>query len=175
VVISADEYRRLKHRDREVLMAGELSDADLAAIAHTEMRPRHAHLDQKLEGWGVPLPVPEPGLVISYAYLWHWEYREGQEDAEKKRPCAVILTTRAALEQTIVTILPVTHSAPEAGTEVVEIPLAVKRRLGLDEVRSWVVVSEVNRFLWPGPDLPPVSRSDPGRFAYGLLPPSLFR
>lgn len=50
VVISADEYRRLKRLDREVLRAGELSDADLAVIAGTEMDPRHAHLDKELEG-----------------------------------------------------------------------------------------------------------------------------
>jgi prevent-host-death family protein len=50
VVMSVDEYRRLKRRDREVLRAGELSDADLAAIARTEMDPRHAHLDKELEG-----------------------------------------------------------------------------------------------------------------------------
>jgi prevent-host-death family protein len=49
VVISADEYRRLTRRDREVLRAGELSDADLAAIAGTEMDPRHTHLDKELE------------------------------------------------------------------------------------------------------------------------------
>lgn len=48
VMISVDEYRRLKRRDREVLRAGELSDADLAAVAGTEMDPRHAHLDKEL-------------------------------------------------------------------------------------------------------------------------------
>ena len=49
VMISVEEYRRLKRRDREVLKAGELSDADLAAIAQTEMHPRHVHLDQEVE------------------------------------------------------------------------------------------------------------------------------
>jgi hypothetical protein len=44
-----DEYRRLKRRDRQVLRAGDLSDADLEAIAKTEMDPRHAHLDKELE------------------------------------------------------------------------------------------------------------------------------
>jgi len=85
------------------------------------------------------------------------------------------LTTQGASGETIVTALPITHSAARASAETVEIPLAVKRRLGLDEARSWVIVSEVNRFLWPGPDLRPVSRNEPGRFEYGLLPPSLFR
>jgi prevent-host-death family protein len=49
VMLSADEYRRLKRRDREVLRAGYLSDADLEAIAKTEMDPRHAHLDEELK------------------------------------------------------------------------------------------------------------------------------
>jgi prevent-host-death family protein len=49
VILSVDEYRRLKRRDREVLKTGDLSDADLEAIAKTEMDPRHAHLDRDLE------------------------------------------------------------------------------------------------------------------------------
>ena len=49
VMLSVDEYRRLKRRDREVLRAGDLSDANLAAIAKTEMHPRHAHLDEELK------------------------------------------------------------------------------------------------------------------------------
>ena len=49
VMLSADEYRRLKRRDRAVLRAGDLSDADLEAIAKTEMDPRHAHLDEELK------------------------------------------------------------------------------------------------------------------------------
>jgi prevent-host-death family protein len=49
VMLSVDEYRRLKRRDREVLRAGDLSDDDLAAIAKVEMDPRHAHLDKELE------------------------------------------------------------------------------------------------------------------------------
>ena len=65
---------------------------------------------------------------------------------------------------------PVTHSPPERPEEAVEIPAVVKRRLGLDEARSWIVVSEINRFIWPGPDLRPVSRAEPERFEYGFLP-----
>ena len=49
VMLSANEYRRLKRRDREVVRAGNLSDADLEAIAKTEMDPRHAHLDEELK------------------------------------------------------------------------------------------------------------------------------
>jgi hypothetical protein len=74
----------------------------------------------------------------------------------------------------LVTVAPVTHSAPSSPGEGVEIPLATKQRLGLDDARSWVIVSEVNDFVWRGPDLRPVSH-DASRFDYGLLPPGLFR
>ncbi len=49
VVLAVEEYQRLKRRDREVLLVGELSDADLAAIATTEMDPRHNHLNAELD------------------------------------------------------------------------------------------------------------------------------
>ena len=49
VMISIEEYRKLQRQSREVLRAGELSDADLAAIAAVEMDPRHADLDKELE------------------------------------------------------------------------------------------------------------------------------
>ena len=121
----------------------------------------------------MPLPVPEPGLVISYSYLWHSEYERDQEEGLKDRPCAIILVAEDDAGETVVTVVPVTHSPPEG--EAVEIPLTIKRRLRLDEARSWVVVSEVNRFVWPGPDLRPMPRGEPERFDYGFLPPSLFR
>ncbi len=49
VVLSAEESRRLRRRSREVLRAGDLTDADLDAIAKTEMNLRHRHLDRELE------------------------------------------------------------------------------------------------------------------------------
>ena len=123
----------------------------------------------------MPLPEPEPGLVIGYAYLWFSEFEQGREEARKERPCAIILTIREANEQVIVIVAPITHAPPQHADEAVEIPPPTKRRLGLDEARSWVIVSEVNRFTWPGPDLRPVSRGEADRFDYGFVPPSLFR
>ncbi len=49
VVLSSEEYRRLLRRSREVLRAGDLTDAELEQIAKTEMDPRHNHLDRELE------------------------------------------------------------------------------------------------------------------------------
>lgn len=48
VLLSAAEYRRLKRRDREALFAGELSDADLEAVAVSEMPPGREHLNDEL-------------------------------------------------------------------------------------------------------------------------------
>jgi hypothetical protein len=71
-----------------------------------------------------------------------------------------------------VVVLPITHSQPDKDTDSIEIPLNTKLRLGLDGSRSWIVVSEANRFRWPGPDL---RRTGPGdSFAYGKIPPDFF-
>ena len=51
VLVSAEEYQRLRRRDRRALRAEELSEADLAAIAASEMSPEHSHLDEELGDW----------------------------------------------------------------------------------------------------------------------------
>ena len=51
VVLSADEYERLKRRDRRVVSAGELTDAEVALIAAAEVPAEHAHLDDELKHW----------------------------------------------------------------------------------------------------------------------------
>jgi hypothetical protein len=122
----------------------------------------------------VALPSPEPGLVISYSYLWNSEHETGREDGTKDRPCVVIIAVRGEGGRQVVTVAPVTHAAPSVPGQAVEIPLATKQRLGLDDARSWVVVSEVNDFVWPGTDIRPLPH-DASRFDYGLLPPGLFR
>jgi len=114
------------------------------------------------------------GHVFRYAYLWDRESREGREEGEKDRPC-LVLAIVALDEEGIPTVrvLPVTHAPPLSPNEAIEIPPAVKDRLRLDSERSWIVLTESNRFVWPGPDLrPPLSESGDGY--YGPLPPALF-
>jgi hypothetical protein len=61
----------------------------------------------------MPIPTPEPGLVISYAYLWRYEHDVGQEEGRKDRPSVIVLAIeREADGTTIVTVLPITHSPP---------------------------------------------------------------
>lgn len=120
-------------------------------------------------------PTPEPGLVIRYAFLWREAAARGQEEGDKDRPCAIVLTTADANGDTVVTVLPITHSPPRDPDLAVEIPHATNQRLGLDDDRSWIVVTDANRFIWPGPDLRPRVPGDAASIAYGLLPAALFR
>jgi hypothetical protein len=122
----------------------------------------------------VPLPKPVPGLLIRYGYLWREEHARGQEEGVKDRPCAVVLVTANEDGEQWVTVLPLTHMPPSVPELAVEIPAATKRRLGLDDERSWVVLHEANRFLWPGPDLRPARPGDAATVAYGQLPYALF-
>jgi hypothetical protein len=123
----------------------------------------------------MPLPAPLPGLVIRYSYLWHHEHLAGQEEGRKDRPCAIVAAVRPADEgEARVLVLPVTHRPPSQAALAVEIPVRVKERLRLDPERSWVVLSEWNEFIWPGPDLRRAPGSDESSVAYGMLPPSLF-
>ncbi len=119
------------------------------------------------------LPHPVPGLVIRYAYLWQSEFSKGQEEGLKDRPCAVILVTTDDDGEKLVTALPVTHTPPYDPQAAVEISHATEMRFGLDDDRSWIILTEANRFTWPGPDLR-ILNNDSGSIAYGLLPRALF-
>lgn len=83
----------------------------------------------------------------------------------------MVLAVTGAGSELRLTVAPVTHSAPERAGDAVEMPAIVKRDLGLDHERSWIVVTEVNRFLWPGPDVRPMADGDP---YYGAIPDWLF-
>ena len=124
----------------------------------------------------MPLPKPTPGLVVRYSYLWREEHLKGQEEGVKDRPCAIILVvTDEDNDDHTVTVLPITHTPPHQADDAIEIPAPTKLRLGLDDERSWVVLTEANRFIWPGPDLRPARQDDLNSVAFGLLPESLFK
>lgn len=120
----------------------------------------------------MPLPEPEPGLVIRYDYLWTHEAAAGR-DQGKERPACLVAAMDPSASPRFVVILPITHSQPAGGTIGVEIPAKVRDALGLDDAPSWVIVSEHNIDEWPNAGLAPL----PGRsgvFAYGFIPPALF-
>jgi hypothetical protein len=90
---------------------------------------------------------PVPGLVIRYSYLWHGEAQKKRIEGLKNRPCAVVLShsnIRQFPGQFVADVLPITHTPTDGA---VEIPVSVKRRMGLDDGPSWIVTTEINRFF----------------------------
>ena len=116
------------------------------------------------------MKLPGVGAVIRYAYLWAAEAARGQDEGVKDRPCAVVVSTIDDAGDAILLVLPITHSPSGARDLAVEIPAKTKDRLGLDDARSWIVTTEYNRFVWPGPDIRPDAS---GNAIIGLLPAGL--
>ena len=118
--------------------------------------------------------TPEPGDVLSYAYLWHREALTGQEEGLKDRPTVVVVAQTTVSGRTHLLVAPITHTAPKSSTEAIELPQSVKKFLGLDADKSWIVVTELNRFAWPGPDVRPIKTGDSSSPHYGPIPAWLF-
>ena len=102
-----------------------------------------------------------------------WDCRCAPEEEDRVKRVPAILLATSAGKWIEVLALPITHTPPSNPKEAFELPPATKVRLGLDGERSWVVLTEVNWFVWPGPDLRRVS---PQRDTclYGFLPENIF-
>jgi hypothetical protein len=112
------------------------------------------------------------GWIFRYVYLWDWQRREGREEGDKDCPCLVLAIVMITEEGApVVRVLPITHTPPADPAEAIEIPAEIKSRLRLDAEPSWIVLTESNRFTWPGPDLRHLE-SVSGYF--GALTPGLF-
>jgi hypothetical protein len=130
-------------------------------MAGTEARPRHSvfvSLDQG--GTGRPRRGCEGPAV---------RHRAGVLGSD------TIVAIDDAQDRMRVIVLPITHTAPQPPHEGIELLQPTKARLGLDGERSWIILSEGNDFIWPGPDLRPVAGQGSGSVAYGFLPPRLFQ
>jgi len=120
----------------------------------------------------VPLPAPEAGLVISFNYLWRREHELGRENARYPRPCAIVVAVRRASDDALITtVVPMTTKRPRGENSAIEVPLGVRRNLGLSDASCWIILDEANEFVWPGYDLEPNSK---GEIVYGLLPRRLY-
>ena len=51
VLLSAEEYGRLKQRDRRALVAEELTDRQLELIRNAKVPEEYAHLDAEIKDW----------------------------------------------------------------------------------------------------------------------------
>jgi hypothetical protein len=86
--------------------------------------------------------------------LWWNEAHSGREEG-KDRPCVIVHTRQNEYRETEVYISPITHTPPKNPEHAMQIPFATKKRLGLDAESSWIITNEINRFIWPGPDIRP--------------------
>lgn len=87
------------------------------------------------------LPEPRLGPVISYATLWHHEHNAGRDKGTRSRPCVIVLAIEKPADgTTLVRVVSITHSTPGDSAAAIEIPLAVKRHLGLDSQLSWAIL-----------------------------------
>jgi len=120
----------------------------------------------------MPLPSPEPGMVLRYDYLWSREALQGRQQS-KDRPTCLVAAGESRSNPRFVVLLPITHSPPSGDTIGIEIPQKVKAALGLDDEASWVVISEYNVDEWPNAGLAQIP-GKPGIYSYGFLPPALF-
>src|SRR5690348_7222260 len=101
-------------------------------------------------------------MVVRYSFLWSNEARAGETEGRKDRPCVIVTAVRRDSDGRFrVRVLPMTHR-PSAPDRSIAIAPNVQRHLGLDADASWIVLDEVNEFVWPGVDLRPVSRLRPG-------------
>jgi hypothetical protein len=117
---------------------------------------------------------PAPGAIIRYAYLWADEHEGGQEEGRKDRPALVLaLSVRTDQDETEVLVVAITHSPPRRAEDAVPLPDEEKKRLGLDDLPSWIVTTEGNAFFWPGPDIRPIPEPPAGRLIYGRISDAL--
>ena len=68
----------------------------------------------------MPLPKPQPGLVIAYEYLWRHE--AGRDHGSKVRPCAIVVAVENKSGATEVVVAPITHLEPMPPSQGIEIP-----------------------------------------------------
>jgi hypothetical protein len=119
---------------------------------------------------------PAAGSVIRYTYLWADEHSAGREDGRKDRPALVLaLAVRAEGGATQLLVLAVTHTPPRDPRDAVQFPATEKKRVGLDDAPAWIVTTEGNAFLWPGPDIRPIPARPPGTLIYGQVSASLLQ
>jgi len=74
--------------------------------------------------------------------------------------------------ETDVLVAPITHSSPREAEVAIEIPHKVRRHLGLDDERGYIIADEVNTVSWDDAGIVPVR---PGQqWVYGRIPKGLY-
>ena len=87
-----------------------------------------------------------PGQVISYPYLWAWQYERGETEGRKSRPTCVVIAFRGPGDGlTHLALLAITTQPPPADRVGLEVSAIECRRAGLTDLkRCWILVDEYN-------------------------------
>lgn len=119
------------------------------------------------------MPAPVEGPIVRYEYLWAREHDAGRRMSKDRPACLMLVAAAAgAAGSHRVYLAPITHAQPGPDVPALEIPLDEKRRLGLDDLPSWLVLSEVNVDIWPEG---PTGAVGAPNGVYGRLSYPLFR
>lgn len=101
------------------------------------------------------------------------EKAAGRDEGSKDRPVVIILIAKSDDPRGIrVGVVPITHTPPAETEGAIEMPDNVRRQRGLDNEPQWIVLDQLNRFVWPGYDLRKVPRT--AADSCGMLPEALF-
>lgn len=106
--------------------------------------------------------LPKSGHILRYVYLFKEEKARGREEGVKERFVAVV-----GFEDGQYRVAAITTKG-ERQSSAIALPSEVAKAAGLSP-DSLIVVSEFNRFTWPGYDIRPLMKK-PGYIA-GRLPP----
>jgi prevent-host-death family protein len=106
VVLSYDEYERLRARDRRAVRAEDgrghrraRGERDGAGIRASRRRTP-----------GEMTLAPRVGWLLSYSYLWANDHRRGAEEGIKNRPCALVAATRRDGDRIVAIVVPVSQN-----------------------------------------------------------------
>ena len=125
----------------------------------------------------MPLPAPEPGLVVHYGFVWAGPGRVRAADAGKDRPCLIVDVARtlepnlAGRAVTRVVYLPISHLGPGPGETAIPIPPRVAAHLELSGPTWWLYTSYANEDDWPFDLARRLGAEE--RFDDGFVPPRL--
>ena len=112
--------------------------------------------------------TPQPADVIHYRYLWRHEAARREEEGRKDRPCLVLSADQRQAGLTVI-VVPITTRDYDPAHSIA-IPPRVAQHLRLDD-RSRIVWTDLNRFVWVGPDVALLRGGTP---YYGQVPGSLW-
>lgn len=123
-------------------------------------------------------PRPPVGCLVAYEFLWRSQ-SQYREDGFKVYPAAIVFSRDQGDNEILTYALGMSHSPPSDAQRAVEVPIKLKRHLGLDDSPSWIYTDQLNVFVWAGADLRPASwlsdRPNLDSCVIGVLPKGWFQ